>query len=103
MSGAHVSAQALVQVRLFLSLFAPDPLLVRLCGGELTLLSSGDVVVVVVALLVKGVLQAVPNCEMELCTNLLLFVNFGLLVFAKVPEWRSVWLVHSDVHGPGCG
>ena len=70
MSGAHVSAQALDQVRLFLSLFAPDPLLVRLCGGELTLLSSGDVVVVDAALLVKGVLQAVPNCEMELCTNL---------------------------------
>ena len=70
-SGAHVSAQALVQVRLFLSLFAPDPLLVRLCGGELTLLSSGDVVAVVVAaLLVKGVLQADPNCEMVLCTNL---------------------------------
>ena len=35
---------------------------------------------------------------------LLLLVNFGLLlVFAKVPEWPSVWLVHSDVHGPVCG
>ena len=33
---------------------------------------------------------------------LLLFIIYGLLVFAKVPEWRSVWRSTPTCMAPGC-